>query len=284
MPVAVIGPAGASLADSRQLSAGSERNLSCTKFASTCSGVPSSPDFTSRIASWIGGSKRFSWPTASLTPFSLHAAIDLNTSARDIASGFSQNTCFFAPAARRICSVCSVCGVHSTTPWTFGSFSTSSKVASGTPWARAKSAAFGSGSTTFTTLSLALVLMSGTMMRPHHPSPVTATFMLRPYRSRLLQRYCRFTRSVRCRVPHAHQHLVDDRVPGVVHADEELQQRRGGHAHLGLLGVRGGGECAAEQQGIGEQGKNDVVGPILPVRAVRALRSHAPDDDHQVDD
>src|SRR3954463_14026048 len=74
MPVAVIGPAGASLAESRQLSAGSERNLSCTKFASTCSGVPSSPDFTSRIASWIGGSKRFSWPPARPAPFSLDAA------------------------------------------------------------------------------------------------------------------------------------------------------------------------------------------------------------------
>ena len=64
MPVAVIGPAGASLPDRRQLSLASARNLSWLKFASTCSGVPSAPDFTSRMISRIGGSKRFSWPTA----------------------------------------------------------------------------------------------------------------------------------------------------------------------------------------------------------------------------
>ena len=79
---AVIGPAGASLAERRQLSGGSERNLSCTKFASICSGVPSSPDFTRRISSWIGGSKRFSWPTASLTPLRLQASAARRTMSR----------------------------------------------------------------------------------------------------------------------------------------------------------------------------------------------------------
>src|SRR3954469_5416118 len=177
IPVAVIGPAGASLFERRQLSAGSERNLSCTKFASTCSGVPSSPDLTRRMASWIGGSKRFSWPTASFTPFSLHASTARSTSFLESESGFSQKTCFLAVAALMICSVCSVCGVQSTTPCTFGSLSASSKLASGTPCSRAKSAAAGAGSTTFTTRRWELDLISGTMMRPHQPSPMTATFM-----------------------------------------------------------------------------------------------------------
>ena len=181
MPVAVIGPAGASFADRRQLSGGSERNLSCRKFASTCSGVPSSPDFTSRISSWIGGSKRFSWPTASFTPARLHASTACSTSARVSESGFSQNTCLPAFAARMIWSVCCVCGVQSTTPCTCGSRSTSSSdFDSGTPCAAANSAAAGAGSATRTTRNLLLVFASGTMMRPHQPRPMTATFSISP--------------------------------------------------------------------------------------------------------
>src|SRR5439155_23435293 len=43
------------------------------------------------------------------------------------------------------------------------------------PCSPAKSAAAGSGSMALTTRSLALVLSSGTMMRPHQPRPQTAT-------------------------------------------------------------------------------------------------------------
>src|SRR5690242_18525504 len=79
-----------------------------------------------------------------------------------------------------ICSVCSVCGVHRTTPCTAGSRSVSAKDLNGTLCSAANAAAFGSGSTTHATSSFALVLISGTMIRPHHPRPQTATFSIGP--------------------------------------------------------------------------------------------------------
>src|SRR5262249_27901806 len=170
------GPAGASFAERRQLSGGSERNLSCTKFASICSGVPSSPAFTMRISSWIGGSKRFLWPPPRLTVFLSHEETARITSARESDSGFSQKTCLPAFAARTIWSVCRVCGVHRTTPWTSRFPKMSSKLfASETFCCLANSAAAGSGSATATTRSFALDLASGTTPRPPQPKPMTAT-------------------------------------------------------------------------------------------------------------
>src|SRR5258708_19082153 len=46
IPVAVIGPAGASFAERRQLSAGSEKDFSFTQFGSTLRRLPNSPPFT----------------------------------------------------------------------------------------------------------------------------------------------------------------------------------------------------------------------------------------------
>src|SRR5688572_10197546 len=173
MPVAVIGPAGASLAESRQLSGLKSRNLSWLKFASICKSVPRSPAFASRNTSCIGGSKRFSCPTASATSFSLHAWIARSTSARESESGFSQNTCLRAFAAAMICSVCCV---QRTTACTIGSLSAARKEAScAIPCVAANSAAAGAGSMLFTTFSFGLSLRSGTMVRPHQPSPISAT-------------------------------------------------------------------------------------------------------------
>src|SRR5688572_27733182 len=171
MPVAVIGPAGASFSDMRQLSEVSERNLSWLKLASICTSVPSSPAFAARNTSCTGGSKRFSCPTASATRLSLHAVTARSTSARESESGFSQNTCFPACAAATICSVCSVCGVQSTTACTAGSCSASSKLVS----TRRPSSSTGRTSTPHTTFSLALSFSSATMVRPHQPRPTTAT-------------------------------------------------------------------------------------------------------------
>src|SRR5262245_295975 len=171
IPVAVIGPAGASFSDMRQLSGVSERNLSWLKFASTCSSVPSSPVFAICTSACTGGSKRFSCPTASATPLSLQALTARSTSARERDSGFSQNTCFFACAAAMICSVCCVCGVHSTTPWTSGSRSAASRLVS----VLIPSSSTGRTSTPQTTFSFALPCKRGTMVRPHQPRPHTAT-------------------------------------------------------------------------------------------------------------
>src|SRR5688572_21743985 len=171
MPVAVIGPAGASLADRRQLSAGSERNLSWLKLASTCSSVPSSPACAMRNTSLIGGSKRFSWPTASLTPLRLHSPIARSTAARDSDSGFSQNTCFSFAAACTICSVCWVCGVHRITASTARLSSAASKLFS----TRNPSTCTGCTSTPISRQNFLWPFSRAAMVRPHQPRPITAT-------------------------------------------------------------------------------------------------------------
>src|SRR5260221_3664224 len=55
MPVAVIGPAGASFAERRQLSAGSGRDLSCTQLGSTRSRAPHLPGLYLRLSLLHGG-------------------------------------------------------------------------------------------------------------------------------------------------------------------------------------------------------------------------------------
>ncbi len=180
MPVAVIGPAGASFSDMRQLSAAMARNLSWLKLASICSSVPSSPARARRCSSSSGGSKRRSWPTASATPFARQASIARAASARVSDSGFSQNTCFFAAAARTICPQCSECGVQRITPSMFGLFIVFSKLLENSrPFSRQKpSPAPDARSTPTTAFSLSLPFSKPTMIRPHHPRPTTATLSI----------------------------------------------------------------------------------------------------------
>ena len=188
MPVAVIGPAGASIADMRQLSGARARNLSWLKLASTCSAVPNTPECNRRMASMMGGSKRRSCPTARVTPQWLTAATARNTSSRDMHRGFSQNTCLPARAHASIWSACWVWGVHKITPWTAGSARTFSRLLSkAMPCDAAKACPdSASTSTALTSLSLALPLSWGRIVRPHQPRPIRATFsmMRTPWASR----------------------------------------------------------------------------------------------------
>ena len=102
------------------------------------------------------------------------------TSARVSDSGFSQNTCFFAAAARTICSQCSECGVQRTTPSMPGLLSVFSKLLENSrPFSRQKTSAVPDArSTPATAFSLSLPFSRPMMIRPHHPRPTTATLSI----------------------------------------------------------------------------------------------------------
>ena len=76
--------------------------------------------------------------------------------------------------------------------------------------------------------------------------------------------------------------MVGDGVPGVVNADKEQQQRRSSNAKEGPARVRRSREWRQREYCVRRQRQHDMKQPVLELRSVYGLPSHAPSDDHRV--